>query len=1301
MLLTVLFAMLLATIVLYMNANTMNAAAVSSLRERKDAALAAANLASEMAISNLTNLETESTQSNPVPGAPTEVVVLRDWVGQSPFSDADFDQRRIAGTFNQDGENMEYKVSVRSLREARKVGNMPVSWLRGIPDSDLRGIDATDSPQEPVPLRLFSGVYEITASARDAGISNNPNINPRQAVTATQKTLVTLKYDNPLNGQERNAVFNPDKVATSGSGGTSGFGRMGFSNNGSFMSTLNPTVEMKISGEDHYGIKTIIQNISHTIEVEEIQTMRGTDSQLFSVDTPSWSAGEMTLQYRRNDDKDIYNPTIPRTPNFSTRSEDRAMITLDPGNPVKDKHVFGGKQDPSRQYIVTVPSGSNLNYGWGRTVNFAEEDTEQTLILEQSPRDAMDRLTDLYADTAFVIGKFENFLNLYINFSSSIRPPSTGKPTPKHPKTDKDIDGWKQGWTQLPLAYWTKNLTSVGQARNEIPLDNKQTQRKRRMATKFWIKNKEGQFLARDYRYVRGQKYPPDKPGESWDGYYIWTDYWGYYTSMAGSRGYNYHLTTPPYITPPEQQALHTRFLTLEELTGYVVTKGGDGLPARLDASGNIVGGVPDFVLDDDGNKIPYRVMAPNGIETQFDEKAQRLPTPDNYGLFGGTNTPFDHPAYPPRDGIYVVERDSRGNRILGEDGRPKVTVYRTMKDFAYEQNVAPEGEPEDIRRMVTIHMVVEQTPEVNQNDRMYWDMGVCISVVEPKLTEGESVVSILDGADKHWWEGPQEETLTGEDSHAAITTRSTPEMEKAANAEEKLAILYELAFGQFTNGETQNIFTMGDQIGNRTGFHKAILDSTQDPDKLGKLLNEEKQGEFFVLRNDLYDMLGALIEMDQHYMEMVKDYTMRGEDILPIALDYVHSQNPGASFRTVSQRYDDPDELTKVQLTPAEPSALAVTDKYTSSRTFAGEVFGVLPQTVVGRYMVREADGTLRMATNAEAGIGGPPDEYPEPFRAKAPFLPSERLIDPTEESYHYEREDFVPVVNPNHNTVQYDDQPLELRIISENDFEYEMRRRPDWVDWEGLRGTYGIREYESRGGFGWHRNGPRSSDPLLRDHYEYIMLGKLGFMPFTLAPGSGEVAFIRQLDDDTEDRDAKMLPELRSPSELPTFVIEGDAFDGAGILVVNGNLEVRTEFAYHGTLVVMGDLIMNPTEREFPRRNKDGLIVDANDNVLSSDARGYYYREGNKRVESHPDMVMQYQSKIVVQGQVFLGGSVKNLENGGVRGAIDFRGSKFAIQDVTGSAFDGKETSVMHRVFLTDVENQEEIDSLWNNLP
>ncbi|MDR2391196.1 MAG: hypothetical protein LBE84_05920, partial [Planctomycetota bacterium] len=157
---------------------------------------------------------------------------------------------------------------------------------------------------------------------------------------------------------------------------------------------------------------------------------------------------------------------------------------------------------------------------------------------------------------------------------------------------------------------------------------------------------------------------------------------------------------------------------------------------------------------------------------------------------------------------------------------------------------------------------------------------------------------------------------------------------------------------------------------------------------------------------------------------------------------------------------------------------------------------------------------------------------------------------------------------------------------------------------------------EKDERFSIGFHRFGPDSDRELGRDHYEIVSLGVAGFNPYRTDDSGSFVALEQEGDSKIYKTGFKYdADDLQAENAAPTFVFDRP-IDGAGTMVVNGNLLVRSRFAYYGTLVVLGDVIVEP----FPRKNvpvygASGNPVDASGNSLIRSGGNWYYRWTNVR--------------------------------------------------------------------------------------
>ncbi|MDR1535196.1 MAG: hypothetical protein LBU64_08895 [Planctomycetota bacterium] len=260
-----------------------------------------------------------------------------------------------------------------------------------------------------------------------------------------------------------------------------------------------------------------------------------------------------------------------------------------------------------------------------------------------------------------------------------------------------------------------------------------------------------------------------------------------------------------------------------------------------------------------------------------------------------------------------------------------------------------------------------------------------------------------------------------------------------------------------------------------------------------------------------------------------------------------------------------------------------------------------------------------------------------------------------------------------------------------------------------------------ERRGALGWHREGPGGLPPgvygnetrekkvhelIFGDHYEYVIMTaresssglssgeEPGLFPFvtmetTDADGKAGryVALFRPEDEDplTTPKANTFVPRLLPAGEMPTFVVEGEDLDGAGILVVNGNLHLRTRLSYHGVLIVLGNVLVEP--RQYEMRDSLGNRMDAEGNPIK-EVNGLWYVIDPHTLEVRPDSegkpvqskggpVNEWRGGLIVQGKAVAGGKMAvtpeqaNAEGEMIRpaGVIDIRASRQAVEDTMGA--------------------------------
>lgn len=210
-------------------------------------------------------------------------------------------------------------------------------------------------------------------------------------------------------------------------------------------------------------------------------------------------------------------------------------------------------------------------------------------------------------------------------------------------------------------------------------------------------------------------------------------------------------------------------------------------------------------------------------------------------------------------------------------------------------------------------------------------------------------------------------------------------------------------------------------------------------------------------------------------------------------------------------------------------------------------------------------------------------------------------------------------------------------------------------------------LRLDEERTILGWHRGGVGAnlSTLNLQDSYVAAMLTATGMQPYTLANhhtgDAGEVvAKIRHEIEADGKTIVSHLVNIDTGSRLPTFVFD-KPIDGAGLLIINGNLHVKSTFAYYGMMIVLGDLIIEPTEGDYWRRDEAGYFTDAKGNrIYYENSKNRWFRlesfthddgkeykskvyEDENKLPLEPEMIRQYKGELAVQGQILVGGDIE----------------------------------------------------------
>ena len=1364
--------------------SSRNTATQGQVRENAAAAQAAAEFAAEIAISNLTDMDFALDADGDIIG------VRRDWVRRNPYDASgtparasDGLERRISGVVN----GYEYRVRVRDVganKQLLEIGDPSApspAWLTAVnPPVYTYG-------DKPDPLGSFGASYEITANARNSVLSTAGGARSTRGVVnaseGTVRTIVNILYNTLNNQLEGLAVLTAHPQNLSNGLLATGSGSSGEDGDDEeedeypdfdYTTVVYPpgALNIAISGEDHYGLKSVAKKTMIEEIIEGLGKVGNNDSQLFSVTNGYWNGAMMTLQYMKGT---IKNPLIPRTPWFqnnsgvninqnTNRSLDRTMVAkYQPGDSdwrpeweeerPADQYVFGGKQ-AYKTFELSSGNGFATRYEYGRSVTINEE----TGIINE-----LDEVTASPAKqfaSPLAVGRIENVLNLYLNYATlKTTYTSTGtRYTPEHPRataTGSVVQNWKRNtWRQLDLGYHSKNRSrSTQMGVNRRPLDNSATPARRRWAILIWPKNEIGQFLCREYSdpdYAEqrinntSDGYAPKD--NTWTGKYRWMYYLGYQTNSSDNAGTNHHLGQM-HQNNTRRLSLHPRFLTLEELIGFRFHKDNDGIPAKVigytDTDSDksrwntnfpeyvpdslIEGGTPNYYRIDN-DKVVFDV---NG--SVFDELAQRnMSKGDNWGISVSNRNPANwrepgpgvpRDVFPPADGIYLLD-DSTG------------TYKRctSLRDFSFKKNIAAADEEEDEREMVNFHMVIEDTPEQSGNTaNLYFDMGLTITLVYPKRVYSTEDDDFIRNALQQWWEGKHEDALTGKKSDFSVSVLPNTDIQIIVEEEEKLAEYFKRLNGWYLDGQGEkntldNIDTAVNDGHDLTTYNRAKFapednffygwqGEEDDPDKKelwskGECYafpNNGADNMWYYAKNDLYRFFQLFPEeftadnffTEDELKDLKEDVDLYNTLLMDRRLEKAQrmmesiGRNGTKIFRRIEDRFRGYNSLVyKAELTETDPHPpLRIAEEGMSPRYVAGHAFGVqksLAPVVYGKI----DGGVISPLTMFDLNGSGDPSEVVF-GRLPAGFLPGEIDIGlgntadgivPIAEN--------VPMMAKDNGTVQPNGRPVWPKFVWEDgnrrddpeEYVSEIHEVPEWYLDEAER----LKDYswkEHRGAIGWHRYGPVPDPALIEDedlaeatllygdNYEFVIMTRRGFNPYITLDVDGKTYLVALTEDGSVDTDLNNYkPRLKAPADMPTFTIEGQEIDGAGILVVNGNLELKTRLAYHGLMIVTGNVYVEPTLYEF--FDEDGNYLDKDGHVLqynSNDAYYYYYDSGGAIVKS--DHAREWQGELILQGKIIVGGTLTTSDtvvvNGEITrpaGRIDLRGSSQAIEDTLG---------------------------------
>ncbi|MCC8189515.1 MAG: hypothetical protein LIP77_02595, partial [Planctomycetes bacterium] len=751
----------------------------------------------------------------------------------------------------------------------------------------------------------------------------------------------------------------------------------------------------------------------------------------------------------------------------------------------------------------------------------------------------------------------------------------------------------------------------------------------------------------------------------------------------------------------------------------------------RVLSDDQIVAGVPDYYRDSDGKLVPLLFHG----STQFNEDYQRAVRADNWmantsylpTIDGHDNSPNGIHVYDDRDGkvtdYYFLKDFAFTVDINGIDNDPQ---YNGLTDEEKEAL-------RDWREMVLLHMVIEEDAEVDAvKPNMYFDMGFTVTLVYPKTisVDVDDDDEFLIDAFRHWWQGNHEESLTGYTSHYAVSSLMDRNVVIGLNDDVEKMKAYYSQLGLYDPDDedkiTASIYTMiaPTDGNNHTGFGVASF-GDEEP-QYGKIIlatsGLPKGTVFHYGRDILFYYFGLFKERfltkdfntylkeSGQWDEITADQNLYNEALMEWrtakALTHMAGNNPGMQFVHIDKRWNNTDSVYVGLSAENMQQVFKFPNKDITSRYFAGQAFGEKTQTVPAVYAKYGLDN-IRVLRYSDLNSSAGNDEYVVMTKGVG-FLPGEMVHDGSDSLTQDPDVSHVEMMAKT-GVFQYNGRPLEPKFIWDAKLspdEEDISNLQDWPEWlqvvtasgETLQ-TLILEEYEleQRGAIGTHREGPVPIPPsepengmtveeyalAYGDNYEYVIMTQRGFNPFQTLTVDGKtvVAFTHPKDGpgvSAGDWDVEEFqPALKRPSEMPTFLIEGAAVDGAGILVVNGNLDLRTNLAYHGVLVVMGDLTVTPAS--YNALDADGNVVDKDGNVLTYNHGTWQYQDEDGAMQvSYP--VTEWRGQLVVQGKVLVGGTVTlNHDVDGVPSyvegdltrvpKIDIRGSRQAVDETVGT--------------------------------
>ena len=776
--------------------------------------------------------------------------------------------------------------------------------------------------------------------------------------------------------------------------------------------------------------------------------------------------------------------------------------------------------------------------------------------------------------------------------------------------------GSKESWSQVYIGQYSQEPRDSTLTFNSFPV---YAGRKVRAQTIHLLKNQHDQILVREYeRIVDGvaRRYVHRAPGAVWNGKYAWCRI----RDMGNSLLSNESGSVGQVVTP--------RVFMWQELVGYSLEKregGADRGEPRLRIPGV---NSPDkrtyYRLDANGERIPVG----------FDEEYQK------------------------RDGAGTLA--DRNDVILVRQPDGSYKSCADMNDFLFEKHFGRDDEGNKIRRdALCLFIGYEDQPESNPPDYNYVDMmfNIFVAPAVEREVVPETLFTLLTD---QWWEQDADNGLTGRPAHPALVSNRDP---STLGSESPHADNFGLLGHAPRGGFDDQVYTMRTPgVGKDAYFLRArfvddgagnlVFSPLADAD--GLLI---KPGPYYYSEDDVNDFI--IHEWNSGNVEMANE---EGRD--EAGRKFLDSVPADYAMLPIPERWRPP-EVEKSELSDdPDHSSYRVADSEFSLRQTAADIIGGSFQRVP----------TVRTSGFAALDDNG---QVQKPSWESLGFLAGEHLQDPGADELAGTPGGEVP--HRNLEVAQPDGGATQLRIfVAETpDRAVEMCYQDYYEGAPQVRreveSLYGAKD--RRYSIGFHRSG---SDDKFRskhsqDHYEVVSLGVSGFNPYRTT-GDGRV-LARELTSDPGRPDAPPIfnhaLKYGNDGLAPDFTFSRP-IDGAGVLVVNGNLVVEDVFAHYGLLLVLGDVVIRPTMREdrlvygtdgnptdkygnslweetpgrwvYQWKNPDNP-ADVRITDLALDAGGKPIVEEGKSVRTVPLMAVgrdAYRGRLVTQGSLMVKGRV-----------------------------------------------------------